>query len=199
LNDVLKQRLVGALVIIVFGVLFWPMIFSDPNQLSLDRSSQVPAMPSLRKMQLETPEPIADIASAGGRYDAQLAMEAQELERVAAVKKSDSEPAKEIAVAKSAAATTTRAQPKPEIDDQGIPVAWVLQVVTVGKKSKAESLVTELIASGYKAYFRPIQHTSSTLYRVNVGPRFERKAIEEIKQVIDKELRVKSIIARYVP
>ncbi len=187
MNDVLKQRLVGALVIIVFGVLFWPMIFSDPNQLNLDRNSQVPSIPSLKQMQLQAPVPVAGLDPAGGRYDAALAAEARELEREAATEIAKPPPKPASAIA------------KPGVDERGIPVAWVLQVVTVSKKGKAEELVRELVTQDYKAYFRPIERGGETLYRVNVGPRFERKAIEKSKTQIDKELRVNSIIARYVP
>lgn len=182
MNDVLKQRLVGALVIIVFGVLFWPMIFSDPNQLSLDRTSQVPRIPSLKKMQLEAPSPVANVEPAGGRYDAALAEEARELERQAEF-----------------VSVPVPASVKPGVDENGIPVAWVLQVVTVSKKAKATELVKDLVERGYKAYFRPLERSGETLYQVNIGPRFERKAIEKSKLLIDKELRVNSIVARYVP
>lgn len=163
------------------------MIFSDPNQLSLDRNSQVPSIPSLKKMQLQAPVPVAGLDPAGGRYDAALAAQARQLEREAGaeVEMTRPEPAPALV--------------KPGIDERGIPIAWVLLVVTVSKKDKAEALVRELVTQDYKAYFRPITRGGEILYRVNVGPRFERRAIEQSKTLIDKELRVNSIVTRYVP
>ncbi len=206
MNDVLKQRLVGAIVIIVLGVIAWPIVFSDPSQMQLDRTSQVPKIPSLQKMQLEAPEPVENVPPAGGRYDEALAAEAEELERLAqeAEKQAEKSVPEQLALPENGPDETTGefaapAAPPTQMDERGIPMAWVLQIVTVSKKSKAEELVRELVEKGHKAYFRPIQAGDSTLYRVNLGPRFERKAIEELKPQIDRSLRVQSIVARYVP
>ncbi len=194
MNDVLKQRLVGALLIIVLGIVFWPLIFTDPNQPSLNRTSQVPAMPNLRKMQLQAPEPVADIEPAGGRYDLALMAEAEELERLAAStdRSQQADPA-------SVVEATATGKAKSSLDDRGIPIAWVIQVITVRKKDRAELLVKQLVDGGYKAYFRPSEQSGEVFYKVYVGPRFERKAMNSLKIEIDKEVGVNSIIARYVP
>lgn len=54
MNDILKQRLVGALVLIALGVVFWPVIFVQSERQPMDRDSQVPPMPKLRTMQIES-------------------------------------------------------------------------------------------------------------------------------------------------
>ena len=61
MNDILKQRLVGALVLIALGVVFWPVIFVQSERPALDRSSQVPPMPGMEKTVIETPQPLPDI------------------------------------------------------------------------------------------------------------------------------------------
>ncbi len=32
MNEVLKQRLIGALILVALGVVFWPIIFVEPGQ-----------------------------------------------------------------------------------------------------------------------------------------------------------------------
>ena len=59
-------------------------------------------------------------------------------------------------------------------DDDGLPVAWVLQVATVSSVEKARKLRDELIGNGEKAFYEPLRRDNDTLYRVYVGPKFER-------------------------
>lgn len=199
MDEVLKQRLVGALVVIALGVLLWPRLFPDPVQPILDRNAQVPPMPSVENLQYPAPEPVTGLDAAGDRYDAAIAQEARAMEKAAQAQAA----AAGSATVEPAAIEETGAPPlgagKPAVDERGIPVAWVLQVVSVSSKSKAESLVEELMAKGLKAYFRPLVRADKTLYQVYVGPRFELQAMRDIKAQVDEELRLKAIIVRYVP
>lgn len=195
MNEVLKQRLVGAAVLASLGVLGWPLLFPAPGEPQLERAGEMPPMPAPREAPLPAPEPVASLPPAGGRHDGALAAEAEALARARGAAQADAG----AAPAGRAEAGEPPARPRPALDERGIPVAWVVQVATVSSKDSAEQLVSRLIDSGYKAYFRPLRRAGKTLYRVNVGPRFERRAVEEIRQAIDEELRVSSIIARYAP
>lgn len=184
MNDVLKQRLVGALVIIVLGVIFWPVIFVAPELEPLDRGSEVPSLPALELRELPAPKPLAGLPQA--RYSEEATVTAP------------STPAQKPAAADERAADGA-AKASPGLDEEGIPVAWTLQVVTVGSRDKAEALSTRLIGMGYKAYIKALRRDSKTLYRIYVGPKFAREDMLEAKQVIDKELRVTSMVTRYLP
>ena len=199
MDEVLKQRLVGALVVIALGVLLWPRLFPDPVQPILDRNAQVPPMPSAEKLQYPAPEPVAGLDAAGDRYDAAIAQEARAMEKAAQAQAAAAGSATVGPATIEEPAATPPGAGKPAVDERGIPVAWVLQVVSVSSKSKAESLVEELMAKGLKAYFRPLVRADKTLYKVYVGPRFELQAMRDIKAQVDEELRLKAIIVRYVP
>ena len=79
------------------------------------------------------------------------------------------------------------------------PSPWVLQVITVSEKSRAEKLTRQLLDEGYKAYHRPVPRGTGTLYRVFVGPVFERARLERTRVAVNGMLDVKAIIVRYVP
>ncbi|MCZ6830019.1 MAG: SPOR domain-containing protein [Gammaproteobacteria bacterium] len=172
MNDILIQRLVGALVIVVLAVIFWPVIFVGPEGEPLDRSTQVPGIPSLQQMQLDAPEPLRGIAPVR------------------------SAPASEVSLA---AAEIAESEQPEVLDKEGIPIAWTLQVVSVSKQDKAEVLMRQLLDMGYKAYFKAVSHGDGTLYQVYVGPKFERDKMQDAKPVIDKKFRVNSIVVRYLP
>lgn len=180
MNDILKQRLVGALVIIALGVVFWPVVFVDAERQALDRTSQVPPMPTMKHSRIRAPERLNTVEPA-------TAAEAIALH--------DAPPETVAAVAGDAKTST----PKPRLDDAGIPIAWVLQVVSVSKKEKADALTQDLIDAGYKAYHRPLKRGQGTLYRIYIGPVFDRNQLLKMKKQVDSRLKVDAIIARYVP
>ena len=43
MNDILKQRLVGALILVALGVVFWPIIFVEPGVKDTPGDSRIPA------------------------------------------------------------------------------------------------------------------------------------------------------------
>ena len=164
--------MVGALVLIALGVVFWPVIFVQSERQPLDRTSQVPPMPKLRSMQIEAPEPVTDLAPAS--------------EATAIVLHHAPPEAKD-------------SREKPSLDEEGLPVAWVLQVISVSKKEKADALTRELIELGHKAYSRSLRRDGDVLHRVYIGPVFDRARLLATKQSIDQRFKVNGIIARYVP
>lgn len=186
MNDILKQRLVGALVLIGLGVIFWPVVFVESERGGLDRSPQVEPMPVLENVDIPPPRPIEDVEPVNPVQHAILPESAEDTGEEGAA-----EPAEP--------AETTDTAVTPKLDEQGIPIAWVLQVITVSSRDKAEALTAELIAEGYKAYHRSMRRDGTVLYRVYIGPVFERDKLAAVKREIDEKLKVSAIIARYVP
>jgi len=86
-----------------------------------------------------------------------------------------------------------------DLDEDGIPVAWILQVASVSSAEKAEQLRERLLQVGQKAYVKRVRRGDRNLYRVYIGPKFERAALEKIQPRIDADFGVSSMIARYVP
>jgi DedD protein len=95
----------------------------------------------------------------------------------------------------------TRSDPPEElvIDGDGVPVAWILQVVTVSSADKADELRQRLLKMDQKAYVKKVPRGNKTLYRVYIGPKFERAQLEGVQTDIDAAFGVKSMIARYIP
>ena len=85
------------------------------------------------------------------------------------------------------------------MDSQGVPVAWILQVASVSSAEKAETLRQQLLERDRKAYTRKVTRNGRELYRVYIGPKFERARLEAMQEEIDREFGVKSLIVRYVP
>ena len=213
MNDILKQRLVGALILVALGVVFWPIIFVEPGDQAVAQRARIPARPDVTTTPIEAPD------LAGIRTSPQLTVQ-EELETVetAAVETAAVEPAaagtkvepgprasidkpKPVPIVSKGALERTRAESpaKMAIDADGVPVAWILQVASVSSAEKADQLRDRLLQVDKKAYVKKIRSGGKVYYRVYIGPKFERAALEAMQPNINAEFGVTSMIARYIP
>lgn len=199
MNDILKQRLVGALILIALGVVFWPIIFVEQGVKPLGEAAQIPARPSVDTTPIERPDISAVRQSP--EIEANQELELTEVARQETPELVEKAPIP-VAIPKKAVVTQptrTEAPPKPTIDADGIPIAWILQVASVSSKEKAEELRSRLVGMGFQAYVKKIKTENSVLLRVYVGPRVERARLESMQAKIDAEFKVQSMIRRYIP
>ena len=201
MNPLLKQRLVGALVLVALGVVFWPLIFVTPEirePLVLQAMSKRPTVDQTPISEPESyeskvaptlpatpsnPQAVQDAADASTQTSAQLTTLA-------------SLPSRD-----SLAAPQPRAVIPPDeplIDDEGMAIFYVLQVATVGSAQRADEIVRELLALGYKAFATRYVRADDELFRVQIGPSAERAVLLQMKPQIDQALLVDSQILRYV-
>ena len=214
MNDILKQRLVGALILVALGVVFWPIIFVEPGDPAAQQRERIPPRPDVDTTSLETPD------MAGLRTSPETGLQREEAWEATTREPSEADsqeepavaaetavqeppvsapPAPEPAMAEPVERTRTEAPAKPVLDSAGVPVAWILQVISVSSADKADQLRQRLLAMGHKAYVKRVKQGGKSLYRVYVGPKFERASLEKIQGEIDAEFGVSSMIARYVP
>lgn len=198
MDPIIKQRLVGSLVLLALGVVFWPIIFVEAPPPQLVVMEPMDPRPEIDTSPI--PEPVntqAEIADELPELPSQ-----QEAEQAADSATTVDESASLAAV--PPAAQLDKPTPRdvapetPTLDPQGLGVAWVLQVATVSSSSRAQALRSQLGDKGYKAFIKPITRNGDTLYRVQVGPKVEREKLEPIRRVVDRELGVESAILRYV-
>lgn len=188
----LKQRLVGALILVALGVVFWPIIFVAPERESPTRPEGIPPAPRVDSSLLPAPD------SEGLRTSPApaVAREVQEIDVTLPAEPVDTDP---LPVSKTGPRPRDNSPELPALDADGIPIAWSLQVATMGSRGKAQQLRDELNQQNMKSYIKPLRRGGDTLYRVYVGPKFERSQLETIKQRVDARYGVESLVARYVP
>ena len=200
MDPIIKQRLVGSLVLVALGIVFWPLIFVDnPGRESIS-VAPMPERPFVDSSPIASPEsyrdevePLLPREPSGDSSDQTAADETTRLEE-APTNTAD------LVSASALDPVAIRSQPPQDgslIDDQGLPIFWVLQVAAMGTQSSAETLVSELRAREYKAFVNPMQRADDTLYRVQIGPNAERAKLDAIKAEIDRVLGVDSQILRY--
>ena len=209
MNDILKQRLVGALILVALGVVFWPIIFVEPGSQPVAEQARMPPRPQVDTTPIEPPDqvglrPARAVTARAEMVEVDVPLPDPAPEPLAVEPEPEPEPKPEPkpvqpATAPPASPTREVAPERLAMDSQGVPIAWILQVVSVSSADKAEQLRQQLVDKDRKAYTRKISSNGKTLYRVYVGPKFERARLESLKTEVDKEFGVNSMIVRYIP
>jgi DedD protein len=109
--------------------------------------------------------------------------------------KVEAKPAKPVA--KPTVASSAPAQPKPALDQDGLPVAWVVQVGSFGNPDNAKRLRKTLQDAGFKVHLK-VQHGSSrSLTRVYVGPYVDKSMAERDRKAIAAKLELTPKVIRF--
>ncbi len=171
MDDSLKQRLVGAVVLLALAVIFVPVLFDRERLEPIDSRTRIPPAPEIPP--LDIPEPATP-------------------EWVEAV------PEPEIAVvAEEDIVVQSLAQAPAAV--QGDERAWVLQVASFRSDQHAGALKSTLEGLGYPAYTRKVSYKNGDITRVFVGPKLNKTALREAKVTIDRDLKVESILMAFTP
>lgn len=213
MDNLVKQRLVGALILVALATVFWPIIFVPNANNSEDLTVYVPEAPPVDLTPLSGPDsagmragqtaevqkiPIEDVlfdAVVDAGSDEQAEQEATDDANVEPA----SLPAREEVLPVPSLAEARQTRVSPAMDADGLPVAFSLQVATMGNKASAEGLRDELVNAGYKGYVKRLRRDDKMLYRVLVGPKYSRDELLPIKTAVDQTWRVESMIIRYLP
>ncbi|OOE13610.1 cell division protein [Stutzerimonas degradans] len=194
LDKGLKQRMVGALVLIALAVIFVPMLFTREDDLRhvVVDAPAMPSTPPVAQIEIEpveVPEPksipegfeiVEDNASA----------------QAAAVP--SAVPTESPAVAESEqveAPAQANPVPQPRVDADNLPVSWSIQLASLSNRASAEKLQKTLREQGYNAYIR----TADGMNRVFVGPLIERDEANRLRDQLQRQQKLNGFVVRFKP
>ncbi|MEE1926503.1 SPOR domain-containing protein [Pseudomonas sp. 148P] len=221
LDKVIKQRMVGALVLVALAVIFLPMLFTKEDELRQVQveAPQAPAVPALPQVQVEpvqVPEPqvipessvasqpvaapSTPIAPAPSAPVAEAPKPTTPLPTPAPAAKPAPAPTVAAAPAKPAAPAAAPAPAAAQaaaskVDPNGLPVSWSVQLASLSNRASADSLQKTLRSQGYNAYIR----SADGMNRVFVGPVIERAEAERLRDVISRQQKLKGFVVRFQP
>ena len=193
MNEQIKQRLVGAVVLVSLAVIFIPMLLDGGDDSSMPRNgTNIPEQPEFDFEPLEIP--LQPMEPAPERPKVIDKPEPPAAEPEASPK--PAEPVKPVPVAKP------EPKPKPEPEPiqeskastNGEPVAWVVQVGSFSQSTNALALRDKLRRNGFTAFVEKYRDKGKTSYRVRVGPELKRSTAEKHLQKLEEKLKLKGII-----
>ncbi|MCA0899090.1 SPOR domain-containing protein [Microbulbifer agarilyticus] len=216
LNDGVKQRIVGALVLAALAVIFLPSLFDREGARYIDVTSQIPAPPDITPIIIAEPQPVKNVEPAPPVNEI---FQPEYVEQSGPAPESVSSSPDDAASSKSEkpAAAVAKAEPakpetKPELasepqlqmpaeetqlDDHGLPEGWVVQVGAYKEVASADRVRNQLMDAGFRAYTRAVDTPKGRLVRVFVGPKLSRVDAQSDKQKLDKLLKTQTLILRY--
>lgn len=149
LKPALRERLLGALVFLCLGLIFYPAIFDTRDDFVVDHETQIPAQ-LVRVEPMTIEQPVVP--------DSEVEVPtASEMFAPPEVSVSSTDSRQDI------------------LDEQGVPNAWVLQAGSFADQGNATELEQSLLAAGFRAYVRRTEAAdASPRFRVFVGPYLDR-------------------------
>jgi len=188
----LKERIIGAAVLVLFVVLVVPIFLDGPPDATEIVSEPV-LLPGQQEQKTQTvvldrnrtePVPVASNSNEGAATAKDKAAEpkatppkAQEAEEKPPIVEKKTEPTAKVVApttppAKTQAASTTG--------------MWAVQLGSFSSKDNAEKLAADLRKQGYAAFLSQLATDSGRLHRVRIGPQKDRQSAEAMASRLAK-------------
>ncbi|MBU1330384.1 MAG: SPOR domain-containing protein [Gammaproteobacteria bacterium] len=209
LDNGLKQRFVGALVLVALAVIFLPMLLSREDELrrvvvDAPPVPQVPTMPEIEMQPALVPDPQAlpdePVPADPADPIGELLEQTPEVDTSALAAEApapQSAPAPQPAPAATPApsvASAPVAAPS-RLDANKLPVSWSVQLASLSSRAGAETLQKTLRTQGYNAYIRSVDGMN----RVFVGPLIERAEADRLRDLLNRQQKLNGFVVRFQP
>jgi len=184
----LKQRITGALVLVAAAVIFLPMLLSGQDETVT--------------VEVDVPEPSV--------------IQTQPIQAVVPLEMPEPDPVPELDVPPLPSEITPAAEPPPvQVTPQPViaepvpapvvaPVTasapdgdWVIQLVSLSDAGKAAELAARLGGEGYNAYTRAVVVNGNRLVRVYAGPVLDRTAAARLRDELERRHGLKGLVVAF--
>ena len=184
----LKQRLVGAVVLVALAVIFIPMLLSGGRDMEMpvfgsnvpERSSEIA---NIQHIEIESKQAAVSQALNPKRIPIAEGMPEPEI-----VKEKDTN-----SIVDTIVALTKEEEKKPAITKN----VWAVQVGSFSKKSNALGLKDKLRKKNIHAFVERIIKNNKAVYRVRVGPETTRKKAEVLKVRLKEEFKLSGLVVKH--
>ncbi|MEH6442520.1 MAG: SPOR domain-containing protein [Oceanospirillaceae bacterium] len=166
---VVKKQIIGGLAIVFVVLVFFPLFFSGNGYKERHLPSIIPERPAAETFQNIEPllRPLAQTKQIGAE------------KKSAPNSKENNESADTADIA--------------NLDQQGVPVAWTLQLASFKDAANARALRKQLLKAGHKVYSRK----NGSLVKVYVGPELNKERLEALKKGLKEEFALDGLLVRF--
>lgn len=174
----LKERIIGAIILVIVAVLVVPVFLDGPEDGEI--VSERVLLPGQEGQDTKTvvlnrerSEPIPAASKTEDELFASAGEAAETvIEKPAPQPSSEQQPAR---VEEQPAPKPEEVAPKPTASTTGM---WAVQLGSFSNKQNAEKLAADLRKQGYAAFLSQLQTSSGQLHRVRIGPQKDRESAE---------------------
>lgn len=217
--DGLKQRIIGALVLVSLAVIFVPMLFDEPHSERTSTTIKIPEEPPFPEV--EAPESDVEPAPSYGLESSDSNVTPPTIEQEAVDSpgyrileespgdeatsevaessdggQSESDTSQEPA---SAPAETADQASESEVAEtaeyeRSLEGAWVVQLGSFGNSDNARRLRDQVREKGYGSHLQEVVRGDTTLTRVFSGPFASESEAESAKRALDDAFNLNSLV-----
>ncbi|MBW4933318.1 SPOR domain-containing protein [Marinobacter sp. F4206] len=219
--DGLKQRIIGALVLVSLAVIFVPMLFDEPHSERTSTSIKIPEEPPFP----EVTSPESDSAVPPTYEEPAVAPEAGEPEQVTSesdapdyrivedekepfdgapesnppepdepVQEVTAEAAEDSAPAESPDTSAVSNEAESAEYSRSLEGSWVVQLGSFGNGDNARRLRDKVRDKGYASHLQEVERGDATLTRVFSGPFTSKADAEAAKRSLDEAFSLNSLV-----
>jgi len=181
-----KERLIGASVLVMSGVIFIPMLLDNTSgdDVSITETN-IPARPKDDFNSRIVPLQGSDLTPIPVEHE--LPAQTEPMVEVL-------EEAPEPIAEKTPAIEEDKKQISPK--HMGA-TAWVVQLGSFSNEENAKGLNEKLRKAHYPAFVEPVKRESGIRYRVRVGPELLRSDASILQEKLKKSMHIDGIVIRY--
>ena len=218
----LKQRLVGAAVLVSLAILVVPVLLDGGyRQTAAPRRDMAPMPPDAFENEVPPLPPEVTETLDAGIEAAPDALSSSASEAAASVAPPDAAveaPLPDAQVDTMPAAPAASAPPpaamppqagaevavaapepsaKPATAATPAPEQWTVQLGSFSSRANAESLLGRVKATGVAGFILPLTEAGKTAYRVRAGPVAGRGAADRLRQELERSQAIRGMLVRY--
>lgn len=184
ISQVMKHRLLGLAVILLSAAVIFPVFFDGAGYKERHIQSAIPEAPEQPEIVRIKPQnqPLPDTSKPAEPMAPVTLPQAPEVV-AKVIEKRVKEEKISLDIRKD----------QPVLDQQGVPVAWTLQLASFKDETNAKGLRKQLISAGHKVFTRK----QGDLVKVYVGPEFQKSRLESLQQQLKKDFGLNGIIVRF--
>ncbi|MFZ4076576.1 MAG: SPOR domain-containing protein [Legionellaceae bacterium] len=200
LDERLKHRLTGVVVIISIAIIFVPAMIKRSNQRleeSINVSIQLPPKPSVPTVNVSKQEVIFDTIKVA-HVDIPAVVKPVVREPSEIAKISEPLPKKQVAAAVKAPTQVSRAELPAKLAKtislkEG---AYGVQLASFGQQENAQALVNRLRGHGYQANYNKVVTRQGAFYKVVVGQVAKRGEAESLQKRLAQNMQLRGFVIK---
>ncbi|MBU2955690.1 SPOR domain-containing protein [Marinobacter sp. F3R08] len=220
--DGLKQRIIGALVLVSLAVIFVPMLFDEPHSERTSTNIKIPEEPPFPEVEAPesemTPAPSYGLESSDTTVAEPAVGENDDSPAYRMLEESPADvAANPVPEPSDTAESVEEASQEPVEDSVAVPVetdaqaeenstveaaeferslegAWVVQLGSFGNADNARRLRDQVREKGYGSHLQEVVRGDATLTRVFSGPFASESEAESAKRALDDAFSLNSLV-----
>ena len=207
MDQQLKERLIGIIVLVLFAVIFIPMFFTGTNDSILKNKENVSI--SKESEFISKLKPMTDTATDSNTENIELAPVVEE--SLAPVVEESLAP-----VVEESLAPVVEESLAPVVEESLAPVVeeipfnqemlktdavgqmnWVVQVGSFSSKDNAEKLNQKVKKAGFRSFVNPITQNNKIMHQVCLGPEYDEANAKNLLKEIKNKMKLDGIVKKY--